>query len=31
MLCGLNNTQRPHEAGDEEWENKIYWGKKEAG
>ena len=31
MLCGLNNIQRPYEAGDEKWENEIYWGKKEAG
>lgn len=31
MLCALNNIQRPHEAGDEKWEKKIYQGKKGAG
>lgn len=31
MLCNLNIIQGPHEAGDEKWEKKTYWGEKETG
>lgn len=32
MFCDLNNSQGPHDAGDEKWEKKkAYWGEKEAG
>lgn len=31
MLCDLNNIQGSHEAGDEKWEKKTYWGEKETG